>query len=855
MKIPTRDLVYLAGLLHDVGKFGQRADANGVKASLQLSEETKRLVDDYCPKHKDGYPTHVHVMWTAQFLEDLGIGRWQDEKGNSLARIACRHHVRELVGLERLIQVADHLSSGMDRLEKAGKEEGEQEVSQDRQAFKKQRMCSVFEYLGDDPQDGKLPPAKYHLPLAHLNQEHALIPKEKFDEAPDYATLWQSFLTDSKDLATEDVGSFAENICFLLERYTSTVPSSTIHLPDVSLFDHLKTTGGLALCLHDFMASASSQSQLNERGLPKEDAEAFLLIGADLSGIQDFIYNIPSKGAAKQLKARSFFLQALMEGILIRLLEQLGLYRGNVIYNSGGGFHLLAANTPENLQKLDVFRQELEAFLWKEYETDLYVALDWVPMRRNDFMIKAEGAGLSKQWQALSQALSQRKGSRYAALSKREYSQFFEPNALDAVLSREPFTGKALQAQDQTPLDREDLEVIMVSRKTKRLEDLGKQLKKSSAMVLSKEGIHGFDKTLLLKQIGGSDLYLTLIEKDQEQVRVEAGSYVMGFNDTDPKQLPVAIQTGHAHVRGFTWLGGNDFPDATFEHLCKGGEGITRLGILRMDVDGLGYIFSQGLGQQRYTLSRLATLSRSLDWFFRGYLNDIISQPGQFIDYPIAGINTAHHKHLNLIYAGGDDLFLLGRWDVVLNMAQAFRKAFARFTCENSRLGLSGGLVLVPPKYPIVQAARHADESERRAKSHETHLNQQRFEKDSLALFGTPLHWKHELPLVLHLYMEMEGYMREAGLNKSLIGHLGQFYTMWLDKRNRSWKWLSAYQLGRMKNDAKNKDVSSWLGEVQKSIYEGNRMPNEDRLPEQRHFLEYASIAARLTEIAIRNQE
>jgi len=36
-----------------------------------------------------------------------------------------------------------------------------------------------------------------------------------------------------------------------LLKYTGNIVSSTVNLPDVSLFDHLKTTAAIATCLYD----------------------------------------------------------------------------------------------------------------------------------------------------------------------------------------------------------------------------------------------------------------------------------------------------------------------------------------------------------------------------------------------------------------------------------------------------------------------------------------------------------------------------------------------------------------------------------------------------------------------------
>ena len=53
-----KDLLYLAALLHDIGKFSQRADK-----SIAIKDEST-----YCPLYKGRY-THKHVLWTADFVD------------------------------------------------------------------------------------------------------------------------------------------------------------------------------------------------------------------------------------------------------------------------------------------------------------------------------------------------------------------------------------------------------------------------------------------------------------------------------------------------------------------------------------------------------------------------------------------------------------------------------------------------------------------------------------------------------------------------------------------------------------------------------------------------------------------
>ena len=108
---------------------------------------------------------------------------------------------------------------------------------------------------------------------------------------------------------------------------------------------------------------------------------------------------------------------------------------------------------------------------------------------------------------------------------------------------------------------------------------------------------------------------------------------------------------GSNNIYGLSFYGGNHFDGSTFDEFCRdeGESSFRRLGVLRMDVDNLGYIFQKGMLPERTTLSRYAALSRSFDYFFSGYLNTIQQE-------------TAPHTSF-IIYSGGDDLFIIAAWN------------------------------------------------------------------------------------------------------------------------------------------------------------------------------------------------
>lgn len=94
--------------------------------------------------------------------------------------------------------------------------------------------------------------------------------------------------------------------------------------------------------------------------------------------------------------------------------------------------------------------------------------------------------------------------------------------------------------------------------------------------------------------------------------------------------------------------------------------------------------------------------------------------------FNIFGIAKAPKRKVNIIYAGGDDLFLVGAWDEVLEVAIDINRAFKQFT--NGKLTLSAGMAMFSPTYPISKMAEIAGLLVQMSKSKK--------DKNSIALFG-----------------------------------------------------------------------------------------------------------------------
>lgn len=135
------------------------------------------------------------------------------------------------------------------------------------------------------------------------------------------------------------------------------------------------------------------------------------------------------------------------------------------------------------------------------------------------------------------------------------------------------------------------------------------------------------------------------------------------------------------------------------------------MAVCRLDVDNLGHAFVAGFEKEGaagsadrahfVTLSRTAALSRQLSLFFKRYMRQILTD-GEPLE-------------VSVVYSGGDDVFLIGAWNHVIQAAQRIHEQFAAFS--GGSLTLSGGIGMYREKYPIRLAADETAELEQRAKS------------------------------------------------------------------------------------------------------------------------------------------
>ena len=409
------------------------------------------------------------------------------------------------------------------------------------------------------------------------------------------------------------------------------------------------------------------------------DEEMFLLYSMDISGIQSFIYTIGEKGALKGLRARSFYLEIMMEHIVDELLEKLSLSRANLIYTGGGHCYLLLANTDDTRDILEHYEKSLNHWMMEHFDTALYVACGYAKANANALRNMPNGS-YSDLYLTISKMISEKKSNRYNADIIRSLNSRKHEGERECKVCR-----RIARLTD------DKCQVCLALEKMS-----GSILYENYFTVMSEP-----DKDALPLP---ENRYLAADTKESLLKRMESENYVRCYTKNE-------IYTGK-HVTTKLWVGDYTTGD-TFEKLAEQAEGVERIGILRADVDNLGTTFVYGLqrpdGDDKYvTLSRTSTLSRQLSLFFKCYINEILRK-GTADNFGGSGERKAV-----IIYSGGDDVFLAGAWNDVIAAFMDIRNALEKFT--QGTLTISGGVGIYDAKYPLNVMAKEVERLEDRSK-------------------------------------------------------------------------------------------------------------------------------------------
>lgn len=371
-----------------------------------------------------------------------------------------------------------------------------------------------------------------------------------------------------------------------------------------------------------------------------------------------------------------------MEHYLDELLAGCGVSRANLIYSGGGHCYVLLPNTAAVADTLTRWNRQFNRWLQQQFGTQLFLANAWTPCSGNDLTnTPAEKSPYKELFRRVNRLLEQHKFHRYTAEDLRQLnSTAAYPDGRECKVC-----GTSANLKDD------------LCPWCKLFVDLSTKIQNKRVLVVSRQPSAADD--CMLPALDGGSEYLSLTDPLSARKRLASGE-------------PVArVYTKNAPFTGLTYSTnlyvGDYAASNSMEELAEQSEGVRRIAVCRMDVDNLGHAFISGFEQENekdpvkrmhyVTLSRTSAFSRQISLFFKCYINGILE-----------GLQVS------IVYAGGDDVFLVGAWNTVLEAAQRIQRNFTAFSC--GALTLSAGIGIFDDHYPIRLSAEETAALEEAAK-------------------------------------------------------------------------------------------------------------------------------------------
>ncbi len=778
--------VILAALLHDIGK------------AVQGSNHVFAVSREY----------YGHPGISARLIESLFKEKILDESffdKELTVMLAGNHHDRDIkesekiigenLSLAALISVADSYSSReRESINKEKMGKGNQRL--------KTLMPSVFSMVENSGTK-----AYYKVgPLREGDVCGNTLPVDTEDNTgitESYDLILKGFIESIKKIKSKNAFDYLASVQGALEEFFWAVPSVTItDTNDICLYDHLKVSAAVAASLYSYHLQSSTLN--DEKAVRNENEEKFRFVAGDITGIQDFIFDINTlnaKGLSKELRGRSFLVSLIGSIISLKILNRLNLPVACKIVDAGGKFVLMVPNTKNTIEVLESVYSEVTSETIEVFGGNLLPVIDW------SVSISADSFNdMKKVIKKIEKSISDAKLHKLSCQNvyhkcyrmEKEYNNFVNFGKCPSCGVRPAFeeNGKVY-----------DCNICNIAK-----EIGGKIASSEIAFINYKECESGFDFTDKGFMIYGIQVSFDNVKDKEsfysERIRKSVKEDVfVPFRDIS-NHVPVSY--GKIDVDTFD----GNFKEGTLCYYCQDpcdniderksingaglltfqcisaatplknmGSSTAHLAVLKGDVDDLGYIFSEGLGD-KLSLSRYVSLSRMMNLFFSLYLKNFLKRK-----YP----------YIYTVYAGGDDFVLIGPWEETMEAAVVIRDEFKKFTGGNPYINFSAGISLFKPRQPVLAAVNEADNMLENAKA--------RPGKNGICIFGSAISWEEIKGDVNDIKNILSEFVEKSHLSMSGVYRILNYYRMYEEYKKTGhveflkYEYLMSYDIKRNYKD------------------------------------------------------
>lgn len=277
------------------------------------------------------------------------------------------------------------------------------------------------------------------------------------------------------------------------------------------------------------------------------------------------------------------------------------------------------------------------------------------------------------------------------------------------------------------------------------------------------------------------DSFVWLGEKlvDKNTTKIDSAK-IIKFDDFSvdlelDEHIKLYVCTRDGKICDFEYLAELSCANSHYENGEK--VGVKALGILKADVDSMGNFIKDNIS----TYDEFEVFSGSINNFFSLFVPKLMRE-----NFP----------HTYTIFAGGDDLFLVGAWDEIIELSHKIKDKFAKFT--QKRLTISFGIAIAKANTPISYLAGICEHLLENSKAMDG--------KDAITLFGESAKWSEYISVYGELMPKFQNFSNDDSLNTAFLYRLLEFCEMSKNvkenAKNAMWKSKLNYAISR--NQSKN---------------------------------------------------
>lgn len=585
-----------------------------------------------------------------------------------------------------------------------------------------------------------------YLPFTELKLDIKSLTNRRKENSTIQKYLWDKYIDEVFNKLESNKDNF-KKVYYICMKYLSNVPAVNAENCNVSLFDVCKITSAIVTC-------------------QEKNDNQFILIKGDFSGIQNFIYKTKKADALKTLKARSLYLTLLQDLCSKYVIRKLKLNITNILYSGGGNFYIIASK--EDIEQFIKIRKELSELLINAHNGELYLALAEVEFTLNDFN------NFEEVWKKAGESVGKVKNKRWSEIGLKEnFKKVFGPidncGKLEQTCSICNRISYELDEEKRCPLCQSYIKLIEGARNKKYY------VEKEIELDLIKDNYNSVNE--VFKSLGYNISFLEDSYVRDEKTTVYS---INDFNNDNAdgyifKSIKLSTDSLDEMVSSSQVLGDN------------------KIGVIKLDVDNLGSLFINAI-----SIGQVAGLSRNISMFFEGFVEQIIENnyiPKECSKY----LKTKNWKEkITIIYAGGDDTFIVGRYDEIFEFAYIIRELFRTFVDCNDKT-FSAGVGMFNSDFPIIKTAEITEDFLSKGKLAEG--------KDKICFLGEVFTWQQYLELIKlknlieKIYEKTKSKSVFEKIDKSTKGFKAVF-----KKGDRNINYLKMYRLAYYLRDLRTED-------------------------------------------------